>query len=271
MKRLSKIMYSSRQFLLRQSCLCFLKDSQYAFELLIGKFRGFLAQLTGKVVIEGGNRSLIIGPGVKYNFQAGSAIVLKDTDDIDQIDPRYQQLCKGNSLIGVRNTWRLLNHPEYRGTRIRLMQNAQLVLEPNTKATIGTVFSVWPNKKLEIGAGTSISHGVMINTRCGMRIGRNCLIAREAMLMDYDGHPIFNSVTPSKEEYSERYGGKAEPITIEDNVWIGFRASIMKGVTIGAGSIVSANSCVYQDVPPNCIVAGNPARVIKEGISWAIY
>ena len=89
--------------------------------------------------------------------------------------------------------------------------------------------------------------------------------------MDYDGHPIFNSPVPSEEHYPGRYGGKAEAITIEDDVWIGFRASIMKGVTVGRGSIVSANACVYKDVPPNCIVAGNPARVIKEGISWRIY
>lgn len=53
------------------------------------------------------------------------------------------------------------------------------------------------------------------------------------------------------------------PIVIEDNVWIGARSVILKGVTIGEGSIVACDSVVTKDVPPFTIVAGNPARVVK--------
>jgi acetyltransferase-like isoleucine patch superfamily enzyme len=103
-----------------------------------------------------------------------------------------------------------------------------------------------------------------------MRIGKNVMIAFGTTIMDYDGHPIFQT---KEEEEQERdtYGGTAKPITIEDNVWIGFKSTILKGVTIGAGSIVGAYSCVTKDVPPNCMVAGNPARIIKENISWRRY
>jgi acetyltransferase-like isoleucine patch superfamily enzyme len=54
-----------------------------------------------------------------------------------------------------------------------------------------------------------------------------------------------------------------KPIVIEDNVWIGERSTILKGVTIGRGSVVGCNSVVTHDVPPYCVVAGNPARIVK--------
>lgn len=54
------------------------------------------------------------------------------------------------------------------------------------------------------------------------------------------------------------------PVIIGDNVWVGEKATILSGVTIGDGSIIAANSVVTKDVPAYCIVAGNPARIIKE-------
>ena len=59
----------------------------------------------------------------------------------------------------------------------------------------------------------------------------------------------------------------SEPIEIGDNVWIGARAIILKGVTIGAGSVVAAGSVVTKDVGPGELVAGSPARYIKD-VTW---
>ena len=58
------------------------------------------------------------------------------------------------------------------------------------------------------------------------------------------------------------------PITIGENVWIGCRALILKGVTIGDGAVVAAGAVVTKDVPANCVVAGNPAKIIKENVVW---
>jgi galactoside O-acetyltransferase len=55
-----------------------------------------------------------------------------------------------------------------------------------------------------------------------------------------------------------------KPVKIEDKVWIGFNSIILKGVTVGEGAIVGAGSVVTKDVPPYTIVAGNPARIIRE-------
>ena len=54
------------------------------------------------------------------------------------------------------------------------------------------------------------------------------------------------------------------PVVIEDKVWIGINATILPGVRVGYGAIIGANSVVTKDVPPMTVVAGNPARTIKE-------
>jgi maltose O-acetyltransferase len=56
----------------------------------------------------------------------------------------------------------------------------------------------------------------------------------------------------------------AKPITIEDNVWIGGSAVLLPGVTVGLNAVVGAGAVVTKDVPPNAVVVGNPARVIRE-------
>ena len=57
---------------------------------------------------------------------------------------------------------------------------------------------------------------------------------------------------------------------IGNHVWIGSGAKILKGVTIGNGSIVAAGAVVVQDVPENCLAAGVPARIVKEGVQWKL-
>ena len=65
-------------------------------------------------------------------------------------------------------------------------------------------------------------------------------------------------------------GGKEKtaPIKIGNHVWIGARATILKGVKIGDGAVVAAGAVVTRDVPPNTLVGGVPAKIIKENVSW---
>lgn len=78
-----------------------------------------------------------------------------------------------------------------------------------------------------------------------MRVGANVTI------MDGDAHQ------------DDPRAGKNVPIVIEDNVWIGANATILKGVTIGRNSLIGAGSVVVKSIPENVIAAGNPCRVIK--------
>jgi carbonic anhydrase/acetyltransferase-like protein (isoleucine patch superfamily) len=79
------------------------------------------------------------------------------------------------------------------------------------------------------------------------------MIASGAYITDCDWHDIYNRISL----------GKCLPVKIEENVWIGDGAIVCKGVSIGANSIVGAGAVVINTVPPNVVVAGNPARVVK--------
>lgn len=103
-------------------------------------------------------------------------------------------------------------------------------------------------------------------------IGEGTCIANDVRICDNNNHPIhpedriiMQRTAPGSKERSWLYSEKA-PIVIGKNCWIGEFSRICKGVRIGDNSIVAANSVVTKDVPSNSIVAGNPARVVKENI-----
>lgn len=113
--------------------------------------------------------------------------------------------------------------------------------------------------ELEIGDGTHIGPYTAIRVAKHVRIGCNCLIARWVRIIDYNGHPLDPDARLAKKKIPE---SEIRPVIIGDNVWIGEDSFINAGVTIGNGSIVSANSIVTKDVPENVIAFGSPARVI---------
>ena len=80
-------------------------------------------------------------------------------------------------------------------------------------------------------------------------------VCQWAYISDSDWHGIYDRALPV---------GKSLEVVLEDNVWIGDSAIVNKGVRIGKNSIVGAGSIVVKDVPPNVVVAGNPAKVVKE-------
>jgi carbonic anhydrase/acetyltransferase-like protein (isoleucine patch superfamily) len=112
---------------------------------------------------------------------------------------------------------------------------------------------------LEIGDRTGIGHGCALTVARRITIGRDCRIAGGVHMFDSSGHPSDPAArragaAPSPED--------VRPITLGDNVWVGRNAMIFPGVTVGEGSVVSAGAVVTSDVPPNTVVAGNPARRI---------
>jgi acetyltransferase-like isoleucine patch superfamily enzyme len=112
---------------------------------------------------------------------------------------------------------------------------------------------------LSIGDNTVISHGCTFVIGKKIAIGNNCKIASGAHLFDSPGHP------QDPEKRQAGFPPDAEdvrPITIGNNVWLGTGAIVFPGVTVGDNSIVSAHAVVMSDVPPNVVVAGNPARKI---------
>lgn len=118
---------------------------------------------------------------------------------------------------------------------------------------------------ITIGDRTRIGSYTSLRSAKKISIGKDCLIAQWVRIYDYNGH----SVAPGNYENMDtlRNRSKTPPdevgeITIGDNVWIGENSFIQRGVNIGDNSIVSANSVVVKNVPPNVVVFGAPARVI---------
>lgn len=113
---------------------------------------------------------------------------------------------------------------------------------------------------LRIGNRSFIGHNVSITCNREVTIEDDVLIAGNCRISDYDGHPAsaekrFANCLPDAQEI--------RPVRICNGAWIGAGVSILKGVTVGTGSIVGANSVVTRDVPPYCVAAGSPAKVVK--------
>ena len=113
---------------------------------------------------------------------------------------------------------------------------------------------------LKLGSGY-INNGCRIFCYERIEIGHDVAIGSDVCIRDTDSHRIVDSDT-------HRGNAVSAPVIIEDHVWIGDKSVILKGVRIGSGSMVAAGSVVTRDVPPNALVAGVPARVIRENTSW---
>lgn len=112
-----------------------------------------------------------------------------------------------------------------------------------------------PGGTLELGESAFINYGCSIAANLLVRIGPMCSLGTHVIIMDNDFHQI------DPERRNER--PESRPIILEENVWVGARAIILRGVTIGAGSVIAAGSVVTRNVPPRVVAAGMPARVIR--------
>jgi acetyltransferase-like isoleucine patch superfamily enzyme/coenzyme F420-reducing hydrogenase beta subunit len=172
---------------------------------------------------------------------------------------------KSNISINRNATLELNGNLEVGGKRFASSGlTTRLQLDPFSSLTINSGFTVMDGSFIWVTHsgnlildGGFINEGVSITCASTIHIGKGCNIAREAVIRDYDGHYI--------ETLNYR---TAKPIVIGNHVWIGYRAMILKGVTIGDGAIVAANAVVTKDVPANCIVAGNPAKIIRSDVTW---
>jgi acetyltransferase-like isoleucine patch superfamily enzyme len=115
----------------------------------------------------------------------------------------------------------------------------------------GVRLEVWRGALLTIGKGTYLNRNTEVVAARSVSIGRDCMIARDVLIMDTDQHAL-----PGADL------GVA-PVAIEDRVWIGARAIILKGVRIGHDSVIGAGAIVTKSVPPHSVVVGPAARVVR--------
>jgi acetyltransferase-like isoleucine patch superfamily enzyme len=113
----------------------------------------------------------------------------------------------------------------------------------------GVRLECWEEATIRIGNGTYLNRNTEIVAAQSVTIGRDCKIARDVIIMDTDQHALSDGQL------------RVAPVVIEDRVWVGARAIILKGVRVGHDAVIGAGSVVTRDVPASAIVAGVPARV----------
>ena len=130
------------------------------------------------------------------------------------------------------------------------------VLEPNLIFKYDSTWRNGPN--IIIGDNCFIGNSTEFNISERISIGNNCLIASNCKFIDHDhGFSEINKLIRLQDP-------KITPIIIEDNVWIGTSCIILKGVSIGSGSVIGAGSVVTKNVPPNEVWCGSPAKFLRK-------
>lgn len=124
--------------------------------------------------------------------------------------------------------------------------------------------------RLEIGNNVVVGGGSVIDCAVFVRLEDDVMISYECVITDSDNHSVYpelrlqdvrNWMNGRQHDWSH---SAMAPVVIKRGAWIGARSMILKGVTIGEGAVVGMGSVVTHDVPPRCVVAGNPARMIRE-------
>ena len=140
-----------------------------------------------------------------------------------------------------------------------MSENSTLVCNGSFTMYEGAAIVLVDGGRLELGHQSYMNES-LIQCASSIKIGDNCAIAGGVLIQDTDFHPILDENGKEKPT--------TKPITIGNHVWICANAIILKGVTIGDDAIVAAGAVVTKDVPPRCLVGGNPAKVIKTNVVW---
>lgn len=134
----------------------------------------------------------------------------------------------------------------------------------------GCLYTAFPNSKINIGNNVGMSSTCVWANTC-VTIGNNVKIGGDCLIMDTDAHNLDYHIRRSHKTDKDKYSidsksANTAPIIIEDDVLIGTRCIILKGVTIGARSVIAAGSVVTKSVPADCIAGGNPCKIIRMNI-----
>jgi acetyltransferase-like isoleucine patch superfamily enzyme len=198
--------------------------------------RNFIIKLLGYFF-----RKFIVAYQMMVNFQCLSAVT----------SAPGSEFYKEASVANLRNDPSAINigaHTHVRGELLIFGHGGRITI--GEYCYVGEHSHIWSAKSILIGNRVLIAHNV--------NIFDNSTHPLSASARHEQFKHIVTSGHPKQLDLSER------PIIIEDDVWIGCMSIILKGVTIGRGAIIGAGSVVTKDVPPYTIVAGNPARVIRE-------
>jgi len=154
--------------------------------------------------------------------------------------------------------WHTIMKPWYvtiSGNNIRIGHSFTAIGEPGNRVEIGVWGREHGHGRVEIGDAVLMSPGSRISASDEVVLGDGVMLANGAYVTDSDWHTIYDRTVRDE---------TPTPVHIGNNVWLGDNSVVLKGVTIGENSVVAARAVVTKDVPANVVVAGNPAKVVKE-------
>jgi acetyltransferase-like isoleucine patch superfamily enzyme len=183
---------------------------------------------------------IIILRGTRVRLERGARIVV----------PRGSRLLIGN------------NHVAGAPASLDMRRDARLTVHGQGRVTIsrGARILIMKDAHLEIGGETTIHFNTAVTCYQRISIATFCAISWNVNILDGNLHELVVDGVPQP---------RARPVTLGSYAWIGCGATIL-GARIGAGAVVGAGSVVVSDVPDKVAVAGNPARVIKENVTWVV-
>ncbi len=175
-----------------------------------------------------------------------------------------------NAIMDIHKTSKInlnadfyINSNHFKGSKaegyLKMHESSILYINGNFKLFYGATIQIFKNAILTLGKGYINSNSV-IACSSNITIGDGATIARGVYIYDGDHHSIIDENNNPLND--------AAPIYIGKHVWVGVKATILKGVTIGDGSVIAAGAVVTNDIPQNCLAAGVPAKVIKKNVNW---
>ncbi len=139
-------------------------------------------------------------------------------------------------------------------TFFRMDKNSHLKVRGEFDLFYGNDIHIFSGGKLELDSGFINSNG-KIECHEYIKIGKDCAIGPYVIMLDSNGHQVIGKCNTAE-------------IIIGNNVWVGARTIILKGVHIGDGAVIAAGTTVNKDVPANVLVGGNPMKILREEIKW---
>lgn len=140
---------------------------------------------------------------------------------------------------------------------LKAQKGAKIFIERGVSFSRNTIVSATENANIHIGTRSGLNYNAIVVAREEIVIGANVLIGPNVAI--YDHNHIFNQKIQMK-----NLGYRTAPIVIENNVWIGANVVILKGVTIGSGSVIAAGTVVTKDIPTNSLVRRDEKLCIEE-------
>lgn len=143
----------------------------------------------------------------------------------------------------------------FRSSLLRMDKGSVLNVNGTFSFMYGADVILFPGASLTLGKDSFVNSDCKIRCSKEIIIGEDCAISHDFTVMDSDVHFLNGSNNTKK-------------VTIGNHVWIGTRVTVLSGVSIGEGAVIAAGSLVKDDVPAHTLVAGVPAKVVRENVEW---